>query len=397
MTATPDHKSRGHALLSASGAHRWTHCTPSARLEADMPSTDSAAAQEGTLAHEMCELKVRNYFYPQELSKRSLNAKLKKLRESELYDPEMDGYTDDYLQYIKEQAIKRGKDGLHVVIEKRVDFSDIVPDGFGTADCILITGETLHVIDFKYGKGVAVSAEDNPQLILYAIGAFNAYGFIYPIRAVELHIVQPRISNTNSFVMTVAHLSDSELWLRERAELAYKGEGYFAPSESSCRFCRARSRCRARAEHNVQMAFGSIGKLPPLITNEELAAYIEQGEDVAKWLSDLKEYALSACLRGEDIPGYKAVEGRGRRAWTDEAEAFKAIVASGMDENMLYERVALSLAKCEKLIGKKDFGAICGDYVVNNPGPPTLVKASDKRPAVTLKTSAAEAFANINE
>ena len=385
------HTERDHALLSASGAHRWLACTPSAKLEEQFPDTTSEEAREGTLAHELAELKVRNYFYPGDVSKRKLTFAIKKLKEDELWQDEMLTHTDTYIDYIRDVSIKLPS-MPYVAVEKRVEFGTYAPDGFGTADCIMLQGETLHVIDFKYGKGVPVSAEENPQMMLYALGAYIAYSMLYQIKRIHMAIVQPRLDNLSEWNCTTEELLKFGEYVKERATLAVKGEGEYAPSEKVCQFCRAKARCRARAEENVRLAF-CVGKKPPLISNEEVGQYLAQGEDVAKWLKDLQEYALSECLAGKSVPGWKAVEGRSLRAWSDMDAAFDKLVKSGIaEEVMLWEKNPLTLAQVETLVGKKDFKEIVGEYVVKNPGKPTLVKESDKRDAITNKITAEEVF-----
>lgn len=386
-----DRKDKQHALLSASGAHRWLECTPSAVLEAQFPDTASTAAAEGTLAHELAELKLRHYFRTADFSKGQYARTINKLKKDALWDNEMQGYTDNYLDYIKSVAM--GFPSIpYVAIEKRVDFGAYVPDGFGTADCILISAGVLHIVDFKYGKGVPVSAEHNPQLSLYALGAYEAYKIFYPITDVVLHIVQPRITGeVSSWSCTAEKLLQFGEWVKPRAALAAKGEGGFQPGEKTCRFCRAKGRCRARSEENVKLAFAA-GKLPPLISNEELGRYLEQGRDVAKWLADLQELALKESLAGNEIPGWKAVEGRSFREWTDMDGAFARLRKNGVPEALLYERKPLTLAQVEKVVGKKEFNEYVGAFVEKKPGKPMLAPATDKRPAVTNKITAAKAF-----
>lgn len=388
-----EHEKRDHALLSASSAHRWLACTPSAKLEEQFPDTTSEAAEEGTLAHKLAELKVRNYFYTTDFGKRKLNAAIKKLQKEELWQEEMMGYTDLYLDYIKTVALADRTRGT-AEIEKRVDFGQWAPGGFGTADCLLLKGKQLHVIDFKYGKGVPVSAENNPQMMLYALGARDLYSLLYHFKEFHLHIIQPRIDNVSEWVCTEEELLTFGSYVQEQAALAIEGKGEFCPGESQCRFCRARHQCRARAEENVRLAFSpDMGKLPPLISSEDAGRYLSLGEDVKKWLEDLKEWALSECLAGREVPGWKAVEGRGSRDWTDMDAAFEKLTKSGIaEEAMLYERKPLTLAQVEKLVGKKDFQEAVGGFVVKNPGKPALVKESDKREAITNKVTAAEAF-----
>ena len=396
------HSERKHALLSASGAHRWLACTPSAKLEDQFPDTESEAAAEGTLAHELAEMKVRNYFFPKELGKRKLNSAVKKLSESGLWKDEMQGYTDDYLDYIKTTALSL-KSMPSVRIEQRVYFKEYTLadpedeiEGSGIADCILLYGDTVHVIDFKYGKGVPVSAEENPQLMLYALGAYQAYRMLYPISKAKLTIVQPRLDSISEWGCPVDDLLKFGEYVKERAALAVKGEGDYSPGKDVCRFCRASAQCRARAEENVRLAFFT-DKLPPLISNEEVGQYLEKGEDVAKWLEKLKEYALKECLVGKAVPGWKAVEGKGGREWADIDKAFDILTKSGLaPEEMLWERKPLTAPQTEKLIGKKDFQESVGEFVIKKPGKPALVKESDKRPAITNKVTAAEAFQTSN-
>lgn len=386
-----EHSQRAHALLSASGAHRWLNCMPSARLETQFPDTTSEAAKEGTLAHEIAEAKVRNYFQTLDYGKTWLNKELAKFKKRKLYAPEMDGYTNDYLDYCRAAALE-WKNLPYIDVEKKLDLSGYVPEGFGTADLILIGGNKLRIIDLKYGKGVPVSAERNPQLMLYALGAYDAYSMLYDIQEVELSIFQPRIDNTSSWTIGIKDLLAFGELVKEKAAIAIKGEGEQTPGDW-CRFCRARAQCRARAEKNVELAF-MTDKAPELLALDEIGGYLEKGEDVARWLKDLQEYALSQCLAGHEVAGWKAVEGRGSRDWTDQEEAFKRLEENGIDEAMLYERKPLSLAQTEKLVGKKDFANTVGDLVVKKPGKPTLVPETDKRTAITNVTTAAEAFKN---
>lgn len=385
-----EHSERAHAVLSASGAHRWLNCLPSALLETQFPDTTSEAAKEGTLAHEIAEVKMRHYFDAKNFKKAQLTKALNKLKKDSLYQVEMDGYTDEYLDFAKAEALAYHTKP-YIALEKKLDLSEYIPSGFGTADCIMIGDGILQVIDFKYGKGVPVSAENNEQMMLYALGAYNTYWMaIGNVKTVKLSIAQPRISNTNSWKLPLDNLLAFGEKVRETAKIAYEGKGDYTPGDW-CRFCRARKNCRARADENVKLAF-ETQKMPPLLSNDEVGEYIRQGEDVAKWLSDLQDYALSECLAGRDIAGYKAVEGRSSRVWTDMDEAFAAIITEGTDEAMLYERKPLTLAQVEKLMGKKHFADVCMEYVDRKPGKPTLVKESDKRPAITNKITADEAF-----
>ncbi|MDE5917073.1 MAG: DUF2800 domain-containing protein, partial [Oscillospiraceae bacterium] len=228
----------GHALLSASSSKKWLNCTPSARLEEQFPSTETVYTREGTLAHSIAELKVRKYFI-EPMPLKAFNSSLKKLQKDELYDSEMLTYTDTYLEYIQNIAYGCNSKPF-VAVEKKLDYSHIVPEGFGTGDCILINGNTLYIIDFKYGKGVPVYAENNTQMLLYAIGALNAYGFIYDIKNIVMSIVQPRLDNISEHTISVSELNEWAESIKPTAELAFKGEGEFNEGEW-CRFCRAKA------------------------------------------------------------------------------------------------------------------------------------------------------------
>ena len=397
-----DHGNRAHAFLTASGSSRWLACTPSAKLEKEFPDTTSEAALEGTLAHEICEIKARQKFFVKGdtgyIAKSAATRELNKLRKDPLYIDEMEGFTDDYVDELDVHALEF-PEKPYIAFETKLDLSDWIPEGFGTADCIMIGGDTLLIADFKFGKGVKVDAENNTQMRLYALGAWKKFSMIYGIRRVKMVIIQPRLSvNASVWEIPVEDLIGFGEYVKERAAMAMAGEGDFNPGEEQCQFCRANQRCRARADYNIQMAFsGVMGKKPPLITDKEVGEYLTKGEDVAKWLKDLQEYALSTCLAGGEIPGYKAVEGRGSRDWTDQDAAFKALQASGIPETMMYERKALTLAALEKVVGKKAFAETVGQYVEKKPGKPALVKESDKRPAITNVPSVEEAFAGVGE
>lgn len=382
-----------HAILSPSSAERWIHCPPSAVINAEAPRTDTVYTREGTLAHAVCELKGRRKFLG--LATRSFNAELKKLKADELWQEEMDGYTDAWIEALEEIAGEY--DVLpHVALEVRVDFSEYVPDGFGTADCLMIGDiagvTTLNVIDFKYGKGVAVSAEENPQMMLYALGALLDYSQIYDIEAVRMTIVQPRIRSEPDGWELDANtlLAWANVVVEPAARLAIKGGGEFAEGDW-CRFCAIRGSCRARADANLEAARMEF-RLPPELTDSEVGEALALGQRLKAWLSDVEEYALGACLAGREIDGWKAVEGRSVRQWSDAGAAFEAAKAAGVPEEMLYERKPVTLAGLEKIMGRKPFAEALGGFVTSPPGKPTLVKADDRRPAITGKITAEEDF-----
>lgn len=379
-----------HALLSASGAHRWLHCTGSPLLEKDFPDSTSVYAQEGTLAHYLCELKLMAY--TGEITKRKLTSMKNKLMKSELWQPEMDSTSEAYLDYIKDITMSYTVKPV-ILIEKKVDFSRYVPEGFGTADCLILAGDTLHVVDYKHGKGVVVDADHNPQMMLYALGAMSELSLLYRFKFVHMTIVQPRVNNISEFTMAADELIEwGEKVVKPKAEAAISGNGEFEAGDW-CRFCRAKQQCKTRYEANDSLYPElSAQHDPRLITLEELGEYLKRGKDMAAWLEDMKEYALSESLAGADVPGWKAVEGRGSRAFTDTDEAVDTLIKNGIDESVLYERRVLTLAQMEKAVGKKAFGELVGDLVVKNPGKPTLVEESDKRPRITNQPTAADVF-----
>lgn len=377
-----------HALLSASSSKKWINCPPSARLEEQFPDTTSEYAREGTLAHSIAELKVRKYFM-EPMPQRTFNSRLKKLQKEDLYQPEMLTHTDTYLEYI--QGIAYGCSAHpFVTVEKRLDYSNVAPEGYGTVDCMLLSGDTLYIIDFKYGKGVRVYAEDNTQMMLYAIGAVNAYSMLYTINNIVMAIVQPRLDNISECRISAEELNAWAEKIKSAAELAFKGEGDFKEGDW-CRFCRAKAVCRHRSDQMTALeAFG--GKLPPLINDSEVGEILAKAKGLKKWAEDIEEYALTSLLAGKEIPGWKAVEGRKTRAFTDSEKAFSAVVEKGFDESLLYERKPLSLTNIEKLMGKKEFSEALSEYITVTPGKPTLAPLSDKRQPITNKITAAEAF-----
>ena len=389
-----NHKERAHAKLSASGASRWATCPGSVQMEEGIPDTESVYAKEGTLAHELSELKLKHYLDSKGFGKRKLNAAVKKIKEDELYQAEMDGFTDNYVDFIKEKALSFPSKP-YIEIEKRVDFSSWVPGGFGTCDCILIHGSTLSIIDLKYGKGVPVSAEKNEQLILYALGAYNAFSLIYDIKKIEMNIVQPRLNNYSSWEVDLTELLLWGDYFNVQSSKALSGTGELVPSAKACKFCKARDICSTRAENNLSLE-SEIHLNPNEIPRDKLFEYISRGEDIAKWVNDLKAYALNLCLTGEDVKGLKAVAGRTSRSWTNQDEALKKLMDGGIDEAIIFDKVPLTLAKLEKALGKEQFNNLVGDMVVTSTGKPTLVFENDKRQAITDTVKATSIFKPIN-
>lgn len=388
-----------HAVLSPSSAKRWINCPPSARINAEAPQKDTVYTREGTLAHAVCELKARKHFLPG-VGPKKFKSLMDRYRADDLWADEMDKYTDDYLDALKDIAAEY-KSPPHVALEVKVDFSEYVPDGFGTADCLMIgqvegiEGDVLNVIDFKYGKGVEVEAEENPQMMLYALGALLDYMSIYDIFTVRMTIVQPRIKREPETwaLQAKSLLAWANAVVEPAAKMAIQGQGEFKEGDW-CRFCAIRGSCRARAEANLRAAEMDF-KLPPELSDSEVGEALTLGRRLKQWLTDLEEYALAACLGGREIDGWKAVAGRSVRAWTDQDAAFSAAKAAGIPEEMLYERKPVTLAALEKVMGKKPFAETMRPFVTVPPGKPTLVVAGDKREAITNRASAEDDFKEI--
>jgi hypothetical protein len=355
-----------------------------------MPDTTSDYAKEGSLAHEMAELKLTKHFTTA-VKPSAYKKQLKELQEKEGYSPEMDEHTSKYLDYVKDLA-STYKAKPYVAVEQRIDYSHIAPSGFGTTDCVLIGGDTLTVVDFKYGKGVPVSAENNPQMMLYAVGALAVLGILYDIKNIKLCIFQPRLDSISEWEITTGELNAWAESIKPIAQQAFNGEGEYCAGEW-CRFCKAKSLCRARAVFSQEPYTQFNGMLPPLISSDEAAEILKKTDVIKKWIIDLEDWALSALLSGETVPGWKAVEGRSNRQFEDIDKAFTALKGAGYDEAVLYERKPLTLTALEKLIGgKAKLEELLSDYIIKPPGKPTLAPESDKRPAITNKVTAAEAF-----
>ena len=356
-----------HALLSPSAAHRWMNCPPSACLEREFPSSSSEVAAEGTAAHALCEHKLR---------------KLLKLRSkrphSDFEDDEMDRCSDDYVSFVQEQMGEIPSP--MVLVEQRLDLTRYVPEAFGTADCIIVGGDRLHIVDFKYGMGVLVEAEHNPQMMLYALGALELLDGIYDIQKISVSIFQPRRENVCTWSLPKEELLR---WARddlvEKARLAYAGEGEYCAGEW-CTFCRASVRCRARAEEKLRLAKEEF-KYPPLITDEEIEDVLGEIPELIKRANAILAYATDAAVNhGKEWTGFKIVEGRSVRRYKDEDAVAREAESAGYTD--IFDRKLISLTQMEKLMGKKAFTDILGGLIEKPPGKPTLVPLSDKRPAI---------------
>lgn len=361
-----------HAVLSASSSHRWLNCNPSARLEQEFEDRETTAAAEGTAAHALAEHKLRKA-----LKKRS------KKPISEYDCDEMDAYTDDYVAFILEaleEARQTCSDPL-ILIEQRLDFSCYVPDGFGTGDCLIVADKLLHIIDLKYGQGVLVEAENNPQMMLYALGALRIFDSLYDIEEVAMTIYQPRRQNVSTWRISVADLLDwANNTLIPKADLAYKGEGEYIPGPW-CTFCKAAVKCRARAEAKLQLAQYEFA-MPPLLTDAEIEDILSKLDDLTKWASEIQAYAQDAAINhGKVWHGYKLVEARSNRKYSSEQAVIDAATQAGYTD--IFKKSLIPITEMERLMGKKTFAEVLGGLVIKPQGKPTLVPASDKRPVIT--------------
>ena len=387
------HTDREHALLSASSAHRWLRCTPSARLEETLPERPSSYADSGRLAHEMAEVKLRKHFI-EPIGPQKFNAIMKKFRQHELYTPELEKIVDVFVDYCKSVEMLFSS-RPYVLIETQVDYSHVAPEGFGTADFIAVGDDLLVVADLKTGQGKPVSVQGNEQMRLYALGALRAVAGIFPVARVRIAIIQPRVyDEPQEEEITVEEL---ERWAAEIAPIAqkaYAGEGEYVVGPH-CEFCRAKERCRARIEQFFSAAEHMPHK-PPIISWDEVGEVLRKAEGIVSWYNDLKDLALSHILDGGEVPGWKAVEGRSSRVYADIDKAFEALKAAGIAEEILYERRPLSPAQIEKALGKELYRELLEKpgHVIKEPGKPTLAPIEDKRPAYTKAAvvfSAAEA------
>ena len=374
-----------HAILSASSSHRWMNCTPSARLEREFADRETEAAAEGTAAHALCEHKLR----------RAL--KMRSRKPVSKYDcDEMDAYTDGYVEFVLEQLAQAKLECADplVLIEQRLDFSCWVPEGFGTGDCIIVADKLLHIIDFKYGQGVLVEAEENPQMMLYALGALRLFDSLYDITEVSMSIYQPRRDNVSTWAISVDELNAwAENVLKPKAELAHKGKGDYLPGPW-CQFCKAAVKCRARAEEKLQLARFEFAP-PPLLSDEEIEDILTKLDDLTKWASEIQAYAQDAAVNhGKAWKGFKLVATRTNRKYTDEEAVIQAAKDAGYTD--IFKKSLIPITEMEKLMGKKNFTSILGSLVEKPQGRPTLVPETDKRPALK-KTGAGEEFTEIKE
>ena len=413
-----------HALLSASSSKQWLNCPPSARLQEGFPNESSSYAEEGTFAHSVCEYKVKKY----------LHERVSRPQSEEWYTEEIDQITDVYAEFvitIIEEMKRNGCEPL-VLVEERVDYSHIAPSGFGTADMLIIGKDEngkglLHICDFKTGQGVFVDANHNSQMMLYALGGLAAYGYIYEIETVRMSIIQPRLDNISTYEATREEL---EAWgesIKATAKLAYEGKGEQKAGEW-CRFCRAKPVCKACRDEALALcreefldleagAFSEEArtspddeevsditapytpdksvpafKQPGLVSLDELVSVLPTLNRISSWIEAVFAYISSEAINhGVPIPGYKVVEGRSKRVFTDT----KAVVQTAIDNGYtdLYKQQLITLTEFEKMMGNKRFSELLGDFVAKPPGKLALVPDSDPRPPVNLNNKPDQEFA----
>lgn len=363
-----------HAKLSASGSGKWLVCTPSAHLESLLPDEGSAFAAEGTLAHTVFEQAMAAYLADEPWNTTGVSPDMR----------DHVGKAVDFARDLIEKAYDRCKDPV-ILLERRLDFSPWVPEGFGTGDLVIITDGLVEVADLKYGKGVVVSATENSQMRLYGLGAYNELSMLYNLERVRMHIMQPRLDNWGSEELTVYELLK---WAADvvvpKAKIAWDGEGERVPGEHCTNyFCRARFSCPARNAAAQELITSSFALLPAdELTPAQMSQVLSRADEVIKWLTDAKTWAVKQLEKGQRVPGWKLVEGRSNRKYTDENAVAAAITSAGIDEAMIYERSLLGITAMEKMLGKKKFAEILGKLIEKPKGKPTLAPESDDRPAI---------------
>ncbi|BFH59421.1 DUF2800 domain-containing protein [Paenibacillus azoreducens] len=378
------HAERAHALLGASKADQWINCPPSARLQENIPEKRSEYADEGTGAHELSELILRRRLTPCNSAERNrLDKAISDFKASnQYYGPEMEDAVTAYVEVVEEHfmaAKARSADAI-ILLEERLDFTEWVPDGYGTGDVVLISDGVLEVIDLKYGKGVPVSAIGNPQLRLYGLGAWSNWNYLYSINEVRMTIVQPRLDSVSADTLPLGELIEwAETVVKPAAALADAGEGEFK-SGSHCRWCKVKGSCRARADENMK-ALAYEFQDPALLSLDEIGNVLYVAEQLKVWAKDVEDYAFEQAKKGVRIPSWKLVEGRSNRTITDKPAAVDILIVEGFDESSIYKpRELLGIGDLEKKIGKKELAALLDGLIMKPPGKPVLVPETDKRP-----------------
>ena len=380
-----------HAVLSASSAYRWMRCPGSVSLCRNIPDKGSSYAEEGTLAHSLAELMI-NYNLGH-LNKTEFNRQLKKLKESTFYCQEMQDYIEGYVGTIWEltNEAKSHSNDAELLTEQRLDFSEWVPDGFGTGDVVIVYDKVIHIVDLKYGKGVGVSAESNPQLMLYGLGALATYDMLYDIETVKLTIIQPRLNNISTYEVSAKDLlAWGENEVRSAAEEALS-EDARCEAGDWCRFCKVKATCRTRKDEMTELARMEF-RDARLLEDGEIGEVLRLADQINAWASDVKEYAQQEAEKGKKWDGWKLVEGRSVRKYSDETKVAEALINAGYAESLLYERKLYGITAMEKIIGKKPLEEFCGSLIIKPAGKPVLVPESDKRPELSSTDSAVKDF-----
>ncbi len=380
-----------HSRLGASSSHRWMNCPGSVKLCEAVPDKGSSYAEEGTLAHSLAEL-IINYNLGR-IKKAEFNKGMKEIQGSQYYSQEMQDYIKDYTEKVWElmNAAKSISKDAVLLTEQRLDFSDWVPDGFGTGDVVIVYDRVIHIIDLKYGKGVGVSAEKNPQLMLYGLGALSSYDMLYDIEKVILTIIQPRLDSISTYETTAAELLEwGEKKVRPAAEETLKDEAKCVAGEW-CRFCKVKAVCRARKDAMTELAKMEFSD-PRLLEDYEIGEVLRLADQLTAWAGDVKEYAQEEAEKGKKWDGWKLVEGRSNRKYSNEAKVAETLKEAGYDEALLYEKKLYGITAMEKIVGKKPLAELCGSLIIKPPGKPVLVPESDKRPEINSADSAKKDF-----
>lgn len=383
---------KAHAKLSPSAAHRWLSCTASPTLEAEYEATTSEYAEEGTFAHSLAEL-CASYALGK-IKTRTYNARLNKMKRNDFFNQEMMDAAEEYAGYIKETylSIRETCPDAVVELETKLDLTDYIPESFGTADCIIVGEPNMWVIDFKYGKGVKVEAEGNPQMEIYALGAISKYGALYDIRKVSMTIVQPRLGGISTYDMDAAALRAwASIHIVPLALEAYTGPGHFRPSEETCKFCRAKQDCKARADYYVGLF--EDNPIHAVLNPEDAGKLLEKASGMSEWLEDLKAKVTGSLFSGIPVPGWKLVEGRSNRIFTDEDQvAWILKEETDLEPDEIYNIKLAGITQYEKLLGKKKVTELLGEFIIKPEGKPQLAPASDKRPEIFPADKIVDAF-----
>lgn len=380
-----------HSRLGASSSHRWMNCPGSVKLCEAVLDKGSSYAEEGTLAHSLAEL-IINYNLGR-IKKAEFNKGMKKIQGSQYYSQEMQDYIKDYTEKVWElmNAAKSISKDAELRTEQRLDFSDWVPNGFGTGDVVIVYDRVIHIIDLKYGKGVGVSAEENSQLMLYGLGALSSYDMLYDIEKVILTIIQPRLDSISTYEITAAELLEwGEKKVRPAAEETLKDDAKCIAGEW-CRFCKVKAVCRARKDAMTELAKMEFSD-PRLLEEYEIGEVLRLADQLTAWAGDVKDYAQEEAEKGKKWDGWKLVEGRSNRKYSNEAKVAETLKEAGYDEALLYERKLYGITAMEKIVGKKPLAELCGSLIIKPPGKPVLVPESDKRPEINSADSAKKDF-----